>query len=31
MKVENNVAVVYVGISLTVHNPLFFCLEIVTE
>ena len=23
IKVENNGAVVYVGISLTVHNPLF--------
>ena len=24
IKVENNGAVVYVGSSLTVHNPLFF-------
>ena len=29
-KVENNGPVVYVGSSLTVHNP-FFCLQIVTE
>ena len=27
MKVENNGAVVYVGSSLTVHNPLFFVTE----
>ena len=30
-KVENNGAVVYVESSLTVHNPLFFCAQIVTE
>ena len=30
-KVENNGAVVYVGSSLTVHNPFFFCSQIVTE
>ena len=31
IKVENNGAAVYVGNSLTVHNPLFFCSQIVTE
>ena len=28
IKVENNGAVVYVGSSLTVHNPLFFILKL---
>ena len=33
IKFENNGAVdkVYVGSSLTEHNPLFFCSQIVTE
>ena len=30
-KTENNGAVGYVGNSLTVHNPLFFCVQIVSE
>ena len=31
IKVENNSAVVHVGSSLTVHNPLFFYSQIVSE
>ena len=30
-QIENNVAVVYFGSFLTMHNPLFFCSKIVTE